>query len=224
MGTVHISHNPAFPTTLTDKPPALEGTTISEYVAEHVRALHATRKAFIETESSEQIHRALCKQTRTLDSFSTGDTVYYKRSDSTEWKGPGVVIGQDGVVVFVQHGGSFVGVHRCRLMKTLQTNVDIDENSTTIEKKESIIKNDAGNDAPNWDDLESEDSTSVPENTVDNDIPPETVATNQASSKFPQVGQLLEFHGQDGELNQIKVLSWAGKATGALRNWYNAEY
>lgn len=45
------------------------------------------------------------------------DKVYYKRVDCTEWKGPGVVIGQDGAVIFIRHGGIYVRVHRSRLRK-----------------------------------------------------------------------------------------------------------
>lgn len=33
------------------------------------------------------------------------------------WKGPGVVTGQDGAVVFVRHGGILVRVHHLRLNK-----------------------------------------------------------------------------------------------------------
>lgn len=40
-----------------------------------------------------------------------------KSVDCPEWKGPGVVIGQDGAVIFVRHGGTCVRVHRLRLRK-----------------------------------------------------------------------------------------------------------
>lgn len=46
-----------------------------------------------------------------------GDKVYYKRMDCPEWKGPGIVIGQDGEVVFVRHGGTCIRVHHLRLRK-----------------------------------------------------------------------------------------------------------
>lgn len=45
------------------------------------------------------------------------ETVYYKRADSTEWKGSGVVIGQDGAVVFIRHSGILVRVYQSRLSK-----------------------------------------------------------------------------------------------------------
>ena len=50
-----FGRNSNLPNILEDKPPALEGTTSSEIVAKHITALHAARKAFIESESSERI-------------------------------------------------------------------------------------------------------------------------------------------------------------------------
>ena len=47
--------------------------------------------------------------------------MYYKRPDNREWKGPGRVIGQDGKMVFVRHGGVLVRVHVCRLRKCNET-------------------------------------------------------------------------------------------------------
>jgi transposase InsO family protein len=77
--------NPNLPSTLTDKPPALEGTTMSELVGKHISALHNARRAFTEAEFSDRIRRALRKNVRTSDeSYSTGDKVYYKRHDSNE--------------------------------------------------------------------------------------------------------------------------------------------
>lgn len=59
-----FGQNPNLPSVLIDKPPALEGTTKSEWVAKHISTLHAARKAFIEAEFSERIRRALRKQLR----------------------------------------------------------------------------------------------------------------------------------------------------------------
>ena len=46
-----------------------------------------------------------------------GDRVYYKHPDGHEWKGPGTVIGKDGSVIFVRHGGTLIRVHQSRLQK-----------------------------------------------------------------------------------------------------------
>ena len=42
--------------------------------------------------------------------FVPSDKVYYKRDGATRWLGPGIVLGQDGKVVFVRHGGAYVRV------------------------------------------------------------------------------------------------------------------
>ena len=50
--------------------------------------------------------------------YSTGQEVYYKRKDQPRWKGPGKVIGHDGPVVFIRHGGQYVKAHSCRVQPT----------------------------------------------------------------------------------------------------------
>ena len=142
-----FGRNPNLPSVLVDKPPALEGTTISAWVGQHITALHTARKAFTEAECSERIRRALRKQLRRNDEkYETGDKVYYKRTDCVEWKGPGVVIGQEGVVIFVRHGGTYVRVHHSRLRKA---NADFSE-VAGAESPQQPAENDTGGntDAP----------------------------------------------------------------------------
>ena len=88
MGSVQINlflegivRNPNFPNVHDNKPPALEGKSTSKIVSENLAALHAARQAFIESESSEKIRRALRYQTRSHGdvAYFTGDDVYYKR-------------------------------------------------------------------------------------------------------------------------------------------------
>ncbi|XP_062575311.1 uncharacterized protein LOC134267393 [Saccostrea cucullata] len=111
--------NPNLPSVLIDRPPALEGSTMSTVVGKHIEALHSSRAAFTKSECSERNRRALRKQTLSSgDQYQNGDQVYYKRPDSEKWKGPGVVIGQDGSVIFVRYGGICVRVHQCRIRKT----------------------------------------------------------------------------------------------------------
>ena len=110
--------NPNLPSVLTNKPPALEGTTVCQAMGKHLTALYKARKSFIASESSEKVRRALRKQVRPSgDKFVTGDRVYFLRDN--EWKGPGWVIGQDNVVVFVRYGGTYVRVHESRLLREL---------------------------------------------------------------------------------------------------------
>ncbi|VDI58470.1 Hypothetical predicted protein [Mytilus galloprovincialis] len=110
-----------------NKPPALEGTTISNVMGKHLVGLHEARKAFIAAESSEKVRRALRKQIRPSgEKFKNGDKVFFLRDN--QWKGPGWVIGQDNVVVFVRYGGTYVRVHESRIKR------DID-----VERKQKII-------------------------------------------------------------------------------------
>ncbi len=104
---------------MTDKPPALEGTTTSEVLAKHLNSLHAARRAFIQSETSERIRRALRSKMRASEQvFEHGDRVYYKREAHEKWLGPGKVVFQDGKVIFIRHGGAFVRVSPNRLLKT----------------------------------------------------------------------------------------------------------
>ena len=79
--------NPNFPAVIENELPALEGVTSSKLIAEHLNAMHRARKAFIETESSEKLRRALRRKTRSATGliFDIGDLVYYKRNDSKYW-------------------------------------------------------------------------------------------------------------------------------------------
>ena len=112
-----FGYNPNFPSVLTNKLPAMESKTSSEIVLEHLTALHCARKAFVQSEASERLNRAIKKQTRSSTSlvFQNGDSVYYKRDGSHEWKGPGKVIGTDSQTVLIKHGSIYVKVHPCRI-------------------------------------------------------------------------------------------------------------
>ena len=112
-----FDYNPNFPSVTENKLPALAGVTSSELVASHLNALHTARRRFIETEEDEKLHRALKRKTRTATSlkYQTGDQVYYKKKDSSYWKGPGMVIGYYNKQVFVRHGGTYIRVSPCNL-------------------------------------------------------------------------------------------------------------
>ena len=96
-----LERNVNLPTVLSDRFPALQGQTKSPTVAERLSSLHLARKAFIMNESTEKIRRALRKQIRqTGAGYTTGDEVYFQRSDNNKWKGPATVTGRDDPVVF----------------------------------------------------------------------------------------------------------------------------
>lgn len=154
--------NPNLPNIMSDGLPAMEGKTSSEVFAKHLNALHAARKAFIESESSERIRKALKKKVSTNNTiFHHGDRVYYKRERDGRWRGPAHVIFQDGKIIFVRHGSVYVRVSANRIVKkgeefqennnkdgTIQevgpaaTNVIVAADDTTYEENTESIASD----------------------------------------------------------------------------------
>ena len=87
---------PNFPGIMTDKIPAFDCTSTSETFAKHLNTLHASRKAFIDTEANERIRRALRTKVRAAEQiYTNGDMVFYKREGKEKWLGPGKVVFQD---------------------------------------------------------------------------------------------------------------------------------
>ena len=226
-----FGRNPNLPSIFTNMLPALEGTTKSHVIEKHLNTLHASRKAFMEAESSERIKRALRRQIRpNSGNFETGDKVYYKRADTTEWKGPAKVIGQDGTVVFVRQGGLLVRVHKTRLKKCAenetfgkdhcdfkQNTPEIEANSVTQSKERETrtIENEAESDS----EYEEQNNQNVNER--------ETHELEDKRTKIAQIrgGQTISYKNQETEERVFaKVLGRAGKVTGRNKNWFNLEY
>ena len=86
--------NPSIPNVFNSQPPALEEFTMSDVVKKNLDAMHSARKEFLRYESDEKIKRALRYNIRStlVEDLENGDEVYYKRNDSNEWHGPGIVI------------------------------------------------------------------------------------------------------------------------------------
>ena len=51
--------------------------------------------------------------------FVNGEKVFYKRKNFKGWKGPAMVIGQEGKIVLVRHGTAYYRCHLWHLMKVL---------------------------------------------------------------------------------------------------------
>ena len=100
-----IGTNPKLPSTLSDELPALTTKPTSKVLSEHLYALHKAREAFVESENSDKIRRALTHNVRSSGDikYNTGDSVYFKRDSSAAWHGPGKVLGQDGQQVLIKH-------------------------------------------------------------------------------------------------------------------------
>ena len=81
-----IGTNPKLPSVMNDELPALTAKASSKLIADNLNALHSAREAFIQSEHSERIRRALSHNIRTSGDikYITGDQVYYKRNDCNE--------------------------------------------------------------------------------------------------------------------------------------------
>ena len=89
-------------------------------------------------EYNAKLQKAIASNMRETDagSIEIGNEVYYKRNDSTEWKGPAKVIGRDGKQLIVKHGSIIARVHCCRLTRTS----DKYENTSIIEENKTSDK------------------------------------------------------------------------------------
>ena len=136
-----LGYNPKLPSTLNNELPSMNtNVQSSKILRDNLNALHSARKAFIESENSERIKRALNHNIRSSGDtkYMTGDVVFYKRNDSQLWKGPGTVIGQDGQQILIKHGSTYVRVHPCRIQlkhNELQVNSSPNSNTTTQGKE-----------------------------------------------------------------------------------------
>lgn len=90
--------NPNGPSVLHDQLPVLEENVSRVTIECNLVEMRSAREAFIQSESSEKIKRALKSNVRSCDDarFQNGEREFYKRNDSGKWRGPGSVIGHAG--------------------------------------------------------------------------------------------------------------------------------
>ena len=97
--------NPRLPNVINDPPPSWAIKPQSEALLKHLKAMHATREAFIKAEKCEKLKIALRTKIRTIDRiYKPGDYAFYKRENDPEFKGPAKVIFQDGKIIWLRHG------------------------------------------------------------------------------------------------------------------------
>ena len=155
--------NPKLPNVLYDKPPALYNHDQNDIIRMNLNALHKAREAFMKSESSEKVRRALRHNVRSSGDvkYVTGDRVFYKRLQEKKWRGPATVLGQEGQQVLVKHGGVYVRVHPCRLSLEKQT-IPWQNNSTDkkeLEKRSVDAERNIAYDTSDTSDEEDENRT-----------------------------------------------------------------
>ena len=101
----------------------LNESTLSETLAKHLCVLHDARRAFIQSESSERVKRALSNRIKSSEAvFERGDQVFYKREGRLQWLGHTSVVFQDRKIVLLDHGCYFLKVSPNRLKHYKDTN------------------------------------------------------------------------------------------------------
>ena len=172
-----IGRNPRLPCLTDAAPSSLENTTQSETFARHLNSLHAARKSFITSESCKRIKTALRHRVRCSEVvFNPGDKVYYKREGRDRWLGPAKVIFQDGKVVFVRHGASWVKVSINRLVKSgLEFARDPNARITGKEVTDTLVIDDDSDEEPH----EKEVAENVPQETQQQQVVTESVERPQ---------------------------------------------
>ncbi|CAC5404047.1 unnamed protein product [Mytilus coruscus] len=237
-----FGRNPNMPSSIVNKPPALEGTTINNVMGKHLSGLHKARKAFIAAESSEKVRRALRKQIRPSgEKFKNGDKVFFLRDN--------------------QCGGTYVRVHESRIKR----DIDVERKqkithkhtskSTHVRKSQAATYNNNNNTEPDHDLVYYESDDEKPlHNDTDNDENQENVegsadenaadsadqddshAGSQNGEDSPESDERDSLDLENQAENDIHEESMehnaesqandcrAGKATTDKKSWYNIEY
>ena len=242
-----FGQNPSLPGVFYDDLPALEKEDVPADIVRHnLNALHASRRAFTQAESSERLARAFRHNVRDSDPGDVhyGDEVYYKRLGCDEWRGPGIVIGRDGKQYLVRHGGVYVRVHSCRL--TSAPNRDVENAGVTsfdktnnvastvrtvplLERDKDCDVDDTDSDDERDEDLGSSGRSDVgmSETSADNDVAgTQSHGPGEAGGQKVKVkvGQRIKgIEKASGEWLSGTVVSRAGKATGKWKNCYNIQ-
>ena len=236
---------PSLPAFLSDRPPALDETSSTTILRDNLNALHRAREAFIESESSEKLRRALNHNIRSSGDikYITGDRVYYKRLANRKWCGPAVVLGQDGQQVLVKHGGIYVRVHPCRLcLEDTSKQPKVPKSNTNRVSKESDGHNCGSSSDSETDDCR-DDVTAAPDklSNIDNDHmnagvecspttseelqpAPEARSSLQDPHKILKIGTNIQYKFYyDEDWSSAKLISRAGKSTGKYKNEWNVD-
>ena len=219
-----FGQNPSVPGVMTDKLPALEGTTTSEVFAKHLNALHEARKAYIQTEANERIRRALRTKVRAAEQiYDHGDVVYYKRDGKDRWLGPATVVFQDGKVVFVRHGGIFVRVSPNRLRKGDKMKSLTETDRPNSEQSDTDIDQDKGKDSTDFHVSETLPAEEVPEeNATDTHVETENEVRGRHTVQpdTVKINDVVKYKIDDEWITGT-ILGRAGKSTGKYKTWYN---
>ena len=232
-----FGQNPKLPNVISDPPPSWEENTVSEVLARHLNLLHATRRAFLKSESCTKMKNALkAKITCNEVVYEPGDILYYKRAKDNKWIGPAKVVFQDGKIIFVRTGSTFVRVSTNRAIKAgtelarkIAAEVTHPANDDKLNKsvyedtsaEENVTKHrevipDVKDDKANDDATAGRHTNSSSQESLD------TFGANKDTDpvKVLKKGDRIQM-SINNEVVTGTVLGRAGRATGKNKDWYN---
>ena len=221
--------NPNLPNIGEDSPSALENITPSQIVANNLIALRKAREEFLKADANERIRRALSQNIRKTEDENVvpGSYVYYKRNGEDKWRGPARVIGKDGKVNVLRHGGQMVRAHICRVKGVVDqsdsalNNIDGDEDTNT-ETNRIVRPVTQSQDDDSEDNNENEESTTVEDSGREVTPVADDTEESERQKVIPKVGKRYEVTlVESNEKINVKILSRAGKASGKYKDCYN---
>ena len=111
-------------------------------IRENTNVMHRAREAFVESESSERIRRALRHNIRTYSDeiYENGEVVYYRVKNYKGWKGPATVFGRDGQCILVKHGSVYRRVHPWHMMKKRRHSIPVEASVVRSEERKPETK------------------------------------------------------------------------------------
>ena len=211
---------------LNNKLPALEEIPSTEIIAANLKAIQEARKAFIHSESSEKLKRALRHNTRSCNDLKvySGDSVYYKRNNSKRWKGPGIVLGQDGQQILIKHGSNYVRCHPCHVTLTRDKHFDSskERDEHVDDQEQRVTDNKQINNDKDHLDSSDDDSTKSQENVDQQNL--EINSSNKSTIKDLKKNQVIKYLPKDSSgWKQTQIISQVGKASGKYKGGWNTQ-
>ena len=117
---------------------SLNQGTVAKVLSDHLLCMQKSRKAFYEANQNAKVKRSLADRIcQVEEKYYLGDQVYYKKEKQKRWSGPATVIGQEGKLVFIRHGGFVLRVHVTKIVLKIRANKEV------IEQAEVKVKDPA---------------------------------------------------------------------------------
>lgn len=234
-----FGQNPNYPSVLSDRLPALDSDSPNEVIFRNLQAMKKARENYIQAESSEKIRRSLKAKVRTYSDieYKNGDKVYYRRKNFKGWKGPGVVLGQDGQLVLIRHGGAYYRCHPCHMTKFKQETQkekshqgDVSDPNTKTSETNKVVSNEVESDSDE-NDKPDNDMNNFEGFNADNDInnfhgfsDQRNLQNNQTNFLKPERNAYVKFKLVDSDdWKNAKILSIQPRQTRKHSNHMNVK-